>query len=64
MKKDDATHQEMLIGQDLSAALFAFRDALMELSLAMKDWQFEHDLQQRQATEDATRQLFEKIGRP
>ena len=64
MKKDDATNKDMLIGQDLSAALFAFRDALTTLSLSLKDWQFEHDLQKRLATEQAARELFEKIGRP
>ena len=61
MKKEDLTHRATPTHQDLSAALFAFRDALMELSLALKDWQFDHDLQGRQATEQATRQLFEKI---
>lgn len=64
MKKDEVTTKEMQTGQDLSVALFAFRDALVELSLALKDWQFDHDMQQRQATAQETRQLFEKIGRP
>ena len=63
MKKDDVTRKETLTGHDLSAALLAFRDALMQLSLALKDWQFDHDLQRRQATEQAMRQLIDKVGR-
>ena len=63
MKKDDVTRKETLTGHDLSVALLAFRDALMQLSLALKDWQFDHDLQRRQATEQRMRQLIDKVGR-
>lgn len=64
MKKEEVTHTNLQAGQELSAALFAFRDALMVLSLSLKDWQFEHDLEQRQATEQAMRELLERAGRP
>lgn len=61
MKKEVSTHDSTHAELELSAALFAFRDALMALSLSLKDWQFEHDLQRRQACEQATRELFEKV---
>lgn len=46
----------------LSAALFDLRDALVELSLTLKDLQFETDLEQRKAAEETARQLLEKIA--
>jgi hypothetical protein len=61
MKKLDTTHQQSTASQDMSAALFEFRDALVTLSLSLKDLLFEHDQQGRQATEQATQVLFEKI---
>ena len=61
MKKLDTTHQQIAASQDMSAALFEFRDALVTLSLSLKDLLFEHDQQGRQATEQATQVLFEKI---
>jgi hypothetical protein len=45
----------------MSAALFEFRDALVTLSLSLKDLLFEQDQEGRQATEQATQALFEKI---
>ena len=61
MKKIDTTRQQVDASQDLSAALFEFRDALVTLSLSLKDLLFEQDQQGRQATEQATQALFEKI---
>lgn len=61
MKKFDTTNQQEVTSQDLSAALFEFRDALVTLSLSLKDFLVEHDPQGRQATEQATQALFEKI---
>ena len=61
MKNNDMPKQQVNPGQQLSAALFEFRDALVELSLSLKDWQFDHDRQGREATEQAMRELLEKI---
>lgn len=55
------TNQQTGTNQDLSAVLFEFRDALVTLSLSLKDLLFEQDQQGRQATEQATQALFEKI---
>jgi uncharacterized protein (UPF0212 family) len=64
MKKIDTTKQAPHTCEEMSAALFEFRDALVTLSLSMKDLLFEHDQKQRRATEQATQALFEKIKRP
>lgn len=61
MEKADTTDPQTGTSQDLSAALFEFRDALVTLSLSLKDWLFEHDQQGRRATEQATQALFDKI---
>ena len=46
---------------EVGAALFELRDALVELSLALRDWQFETDLEQRKITENAVRRLLQQI---
>jgi hypothetical protein len=46
---------------EVSSALFELRDALVELSLSLKDWQFETDLKQRRHTETTVRQLLKKM---
>lgn len=46
---------------EVSSALFELRDALVELSLSLKDWQFETDLEQRRQTETTVRQLLQKM---
>lgn len=61
MKKNDVMNQQTDTSQDLSAALFEFRDALVTLSLSLKDFLFEHNQQGRQATEQATQELLEKF---
>lgn len=45
-----------------SAALFELRDALVKLSLSLKDLQFETDLALRAETENKVRYLLEKIA--
>ena len=47
---------------EISVALFELRDALVELSLSLKDWQFESDLEQRKTAEDTVRQLLAQIA--
>lgn len=47
---------------EVSAALFALRDALVELSLLLKDMQFETDREERNEAEATFRQLLKKIG--
>ena len=46
---------------DLSSALFELRDALIELSLSLKDWQFETDIDLRKNAENSVQQLLQKI---
>lgn len=46
---------------EVSSALFELRDALMTLSLSLKDWQFETDWVQRKNTEEAVHLLLKKI---
>ena len=48
--------------QEIGAALFELRDALVELSLSMRDLQFEADVEQRQATEATVRQLLRRVA--
>ena len=47
---------------EVSAALFTLRDALAELSLALKDWQFEADAKRRQVAATSVQQLLKKIA--
>lgn len=48
--------------KDISVALFELRDALMELSVAMKDWQFATDRVQRQKTEVIVQALLQRVN--
>ena len=48
--------------QEMGAALFELRDALVELSLSMRDLQFEADVEQRQATEATVQQLLRRVA--
>jgi hypothetical protein len=45
-----------------SAALYGLRDALVELSLALKDWQFEMDSAQRARAEMVARDVLRRAG--
>lgn len=58
---DYKTDRAKAVGE-VSSALFELRDALMELSLALRDWQFETDLQQREKNEAVVQQLLKKIS--
>ena len=48
--------------KEISVALFELRDALMQLSIALKDWQFATDVVQRQKNEVIVQQLLQKLG--
>lgn len=45
-----------------SAALFELRDALVELSITLMDWQFENDLELRREAEKNTRHLWDRLA--
>ncbi len=47
---------------EISTVLFELRDALMELSQALQDLQFETDLEKRQSLELSVHQLLQKIA--
>jgi hypothetical protein len=49
---------------EVSAALTGLRDALLELSVAMKDWQFETDTQRRAEAGKYVQRLLDKIASP
>ncbi|MDP1998642.1 MAG: hypothetical protein Q8K22_03505 [Rhodoferax sp.] len=48
--------------KEISTALSELRDALMQLSMAMKDWQFASDVVQRQKNEAIVQELLSKLG--
>lgn len=48
--------------KEISTALFELRDALMHLSMAMKDWQFATDVVQRQKNEAIVQELLQKLS--
>jgi hypothetical protein len=54
------TERARILGE-VSTALFDLRDALTELSLALKDWQFETDLARRKNIEETVQQLLHRI---
>ena len=60
--KDSESKTEMAktIGE-VSTALFELRDAFVELSLALKDWQFEHDRERKQQSEEMLRHVLEQV---
>jgi len=49
---------------DVSASLFKLRDALLDLSLFLKDWQFEADLELREKAAAAAHQLLQPMRLP
>lgn len=60
--KDSESRTNMAgVMQEVSSALFELRDALVELSLSLKDWQFETDLVKRKNTEEAVQKLLQQI---
>lgn len=46
---------------EVSSALFELRDALVELSLSLKDWQFETDVAERKRVEETVQKLIDEI---
>lgn len=48
--------------QEVRAALFELRDALVELSLSMRNLQFEADVEQRQAAHATMQQLLRRAA--
>ncbi len=48
--------------KEISVPLFELRDALMQLSMTLKDWKFATDVVQRQKNEVIVQQLLKKIG--
>lgn len=62
MKNSESKLDEASVLLQLSAALFDMRDALNGLSLALKDWQFETDLEQRKASENMVHQLLARLA--
>lgn len=49
---------------DISASLFELRDALVEMSILLKDWQFEADLERRKIADHSARQLLNRLAGP
>lgn len=62
MEDSNATSDEAAAILAASVALIDLRDALNELSLALRDWQFDSDMEQRRAAEAMTRQLLQQAG--
>ncbi|MEO8118263.1 MAG: hypothetical protein ABI606_02940 [Rhodoferax sp.] len=54
------TDMKIAIGE-VSSALFELRDALIELSLSLKDWQFETDTVRRKNAEETVQKLLDEI---
>ncbi|MES2878702.1 MAG: hypothetical protein V4713_09790 [Pseudomonadota bacterium] len=48
--------------EEMSAALFELRDALTDLSLTLKDYQFETDQEKRQSIEKAVDALLHELS--
>lgn len=48
--------------QEISVVLFELRDALMELSQALQDLQFETDLEKRKMLEESVQHLLKNIA--
>ena len=48
--------------KEISVPLFELRDALMQLSMTLKDWKFATDVVQRQKNEVVVQQLLERIA--
>ncbi|MDO8179970.1 MAG: hypothetical protein Q7T62_17130 [Undibacterium sp.] len=61
MEKSESEEQLTQFVEELSATLFELRDALYGLSLAIKDWQFENDIEKRKTAEIIVNQLLQRI---
>ena len=60
MDKPSTTPQQAELAAQLAQELIGLRDALVTLSLSLKDWQFEVDLKRRQAAQREAQQALEK----
>ncbi len=60
MDKPSTTRQQAELAAKLSQELVGLRDALVTLSLSLKDWQFEIDHERRQA---AQQELLQALAR-
>lgn len=61
MKDSESRTNIAGVMRDISLSLFELRDALVELSLSLKDWQFEIDLVQRKNTDEVVQKLLQQI---
>ncbi len=61
MKNTDSNTDMRNAMGEVSSALFELRDALLELSLSLKDWQFETDLTERKRVEETVQKLIDEI---
>jgi hypothetical protein len=60
-KSEYKTDKARALGE-INAALFELRDALTELSISLKDWQFATDVVRRRENETAVQQLLQKLN--
>jgi Ni,Fe-hydrogenase III large subunit len=61
MKKIESNTDVRNAMGEVSSALFELRDALVELSLSLKDWQFETDLAERKRVEETVQKMIDEI---
>ncbi len=61
MKNTETTTDMRIAIGEVSSALFELRDALMELSLSLRDWQFETDSDRRKNAEETVQKLLNEI---
>jgi hypothetical protein len=62
MKDPDLRESSTAAIREASMALAELRDALGELSLALKDWLFEADHEYRRMAEDSTQKLLKRCS--
>jgi hypothetical protein len=60
MKNPSQTPEQAELAAKLAQELTGLRDALVTLSLCLKDWQFEIDHARRQAAQQEAQQVLEK----
>lgn len=61
MKSQEFKTLEQNALMKISAALFDLRDALTDLSLTLRDYQFKTDLDRRQKAEEMVQQLLQDM---
>ena len=62
MGTSEFKNERRQILEEIDYALFKLRDALVELSLSVKDWQFEADGAKRKMTDQAVKELLQRIA--